>query len=359
MLGSLLRWLHDPELVWRWQSRFGVEKLPVPADHDPNSVLPHRIGNRGWLWLFRLGAWIGHEMFYLLVFPLWWWNLDTDTARKVYAVWALVMWMGQGGKELIGWPRPASPPVVVLERAFIEEFGFPSSHAVVAVALPSTLLHFAGPLCHLSWFRGLALVAAWASLVCWSRIFMGVHTFLEILAGLVEGLGILVLLFPLVEAVDPLLMSGPLWLYIPFCLATLGLAYAYPKKDGKWCEAWSDSVGILSANVSLYLGSRAGVALGFVSRWEGCLLFVPSAGWWWRAIARTLLGYAAFIATRQVLKRLCQTVAARVTGESREELKRRQLVSVEFWTKSAVYFGLGAVVAFFAPLMHSLLNIPK
>ena len=35
-------------------------------------------------------------------------------------VWCLVMYIGQGMKDVIRWPRPAMPPVVHLEQKWIQ-----------------------------------------------------------------------------------------------------------------------------------------------------------------------------------------------------------------------------------------------
>ena len=44
------------------------------------------------------------------------WNIDGAVGRRVMMVWCLVMYIGQGMKDVIRWPRPSMPPVVHLEQ---------------------------------------------------------------------------------------------------------------------------------------------------------------------------------------------------------------------------------------------------
>ena len=44
------------------------------------------------------------------------WNVDGAIARKVAIVWAMYMYLGQATKDVMEMPRPATPPVVKLEK---------------------------------------------------------------------------------------------------------------------------------------------------------------------------------------------------------------------------------------------------
>jgi membrane-associated phospholipid phosphatase len=50
------------------------------------------------------------------------------------------MYVGQATKDIMEMPRPATPPVVKLEKRYLQEYGFPSTHAMVAAGLPISLL---------------------------------------------------------------------------------------------------------------------------------------------------------------------------------------------------------------------------
>ena len=91
-------------------------------------------------YLFSFGASLGNEIFYILFFSSTLWNFDSYVVRKVLIVWCVIMYLGQAAKDFIRWPRPRSPPVVRLEQRYELEYGMPSTHAMVGVAIPFGML---------------------------------------------------------------------------------------------------------------------------------------------------------------------------------------------------------------------------
>lgn len=49
------------------------------------------------------------------------------------------MYIGQALKEIIQWPRPQGPNVLILEPAYSLEYGMPSTHAILALSIPVNL----------------------------------------------------------------------------------------------------------------------------------------------------------------------------------------------------------------------------
>ena len=45
-------------------------------------------------------------------------------------------------KDILRLPRPAMPPVVQLESKWALEYGMPSTHAMVGLAVPCSILFF-------------------------------------------------------------------------------------------------------------------------------------------------------------------------------------------------------------------------
>ena len=68
------------------------------------------------------------------------------------------------------------PPVVHLEQKWIQEYGMPSTHSMVGLAVPSSILFFTVGryLYPFHWWASVALV--WCVLVCTSRLYLGVHS---------------------------------------------------------------------------------------------------------------------------------------------------------------------------------------
>lgn len=92
--------------------------------------------------LYFFGSGLGDEVFYLTVFPLLFWNWDEYVMRRLVFLWVISMYIGQGLKDVFRWPRPPSPPVIVVEKKYESEYGMPSTHAIVGSIVPFSLVYF-------------------------------------------------------------------------------------------------------------------------------------------------------------------------------------------------------------------------
>ena len=110
---------------------------PQEEDLEKSSF---KINNQLYFILFHFGASLGNEIFYLIFFPFVHWNFDGTLMRQMAFVWHVAMWAGQALKDIICWPRPASPPVIKLESRYSLEYGMPSTHATVGTVIPFSLL---------------------------------------------------------------------------------------------------------------------------------------------------------------------------------------------------------------------------
>lgn len=97
------------------------------------------IENRFLYYLFTFGTELGNELFYITFFPFVIWNVDAFVGRRLIMVWVWVMYLGQCTKDVIGWSRPASPPVVKVEVFYNSEYSMPSTHAMSGTAIPFAL----------------------------------------------------------------------------------------------------------------------------------------------------------------------------------------------------------------------------
>jgi hypothetical protein len=48
--------------------------------------------------------------------------------------------IGQGIKDIVRWPRPSCPPAVRLQKKWALEYGMPSTHAMVGVSIPLSVI---------------------------------------------------------------------------------------------------------------------------------------------------------------------------------------------------------------------------
>lgn len=99
-----------------------------------------KVSNLPLYYLFCFGTELGNELFYIIFFPFWIWNLDPFVGRRLVIIWVLVMYLGQCTKDIIRWPRPASPPVIKLEIFYNSEYSMPSTHAMSGTAIPIAMI---------------------------------------------------------------------------------------------------------------------------------------------------------------------------------------------------------------------------
>ncbi|NWI68016.1 SGPP1 phosphatase, partial [Todus mexicanus] len=123
----------------QWRRRPRRNSLTEEEDGGGSSQ-EFSTGSRFLYYLFSLGTELGNELFYILFFPFCIWNLDAWLGRRLIIIWVWVMYLGQCTKDVIRWPRPASPPVVKLEVFYNSEYSMPSTHAMSGTAIPLALL---------------------------------------------------------------------------------------------------------------------------------------------------------------------------------------------------------------------------
>lgn len=85
--------------------------------------------------------------------------------------------LGQGIKDIVRWPRPGSP-VIQLQHKWAMEYGMPSTHAMVGVSIPFSVLLYTMDRYQYNIPLGLCLAIIWCTLICLSRLYLGMHTVL-------------------------------------------------------------------------------------------------------------------------------------------------------------------------------------
>lgn len=104
------------------------------------------------------------------------------------------------------------------------------------------------------------LTIAWCSLVCGSRLYLGMHSVLDIVAGLVISAGLLVVLIPLVDWIDQIHLTSKYSPLISFPLILL-MAIYYPKSD-RWTPARGDTCIVIGSGFGVLTGSWLNYQLG-------------------------------------------------------------------------------------------------
>ncbi|KAJ8288962.1 hypothetical protein COCON_G00016210 [Conger conger] len=318
------------------------------------------IENKFLYYLFSFGTELGNELFYITFFPFIIWNVDTFVGRRLIIVWVWVMYLGQCTKDVIRWSRPASPPVVKVEMFYNSEYSMPSTHAMSGTAIPFEILLLTYTRWEYPFSLGLVLSFSWCLLVCLSRIYMGMHSILDIIAGILYSILILVVFQPALEVIDNFNQTCQ---YAPLIITSLHLAMGLFSFT---LDTWSTSRG----DTAQILGSGAGIALGFhLNNRLGLVpdpplsqlpLAVPalSAGLGGLCLLRFVVGMAVLLLTRAVMKALTIPLVCRLTGvPSHDVRKARQHMEVELPYRYIVYGTVGFNIVCLVPQVFRWLRL--
>lgn len=317
------------------------------------------IENRFLFYLFTFGTELGNELFYITFFPFVMWNMDAFVARRIIMLWAWVMYLGQCTKDLLGWSRPASPPVVKVEMFYNSEYSMPSTHAMSGTAIPFALFYMTHGRWEYPVTVGFSVALSWCVLVCVSRIYMGMHSVLDVLAGVLYSSLILLISLPALDLIDPVVLHSAwapvLILGLPFVLALLCF------RLDAWSTSRGDTAQILGSGAGITLGAHVNARLGFSRDPLTTSLALPSITGWMllTVLARMLIGVAVVVLTRTVMKTitlasLCRIFRSAAGGDVRQA---RQHMEVELPYRYIVYSTVGFSVLFLVPLLFSYLQL--
>lgn len=376
---ALCETLNSPFLVERIQNYYGVHRLPVVKNGHTSSSngvvrnnndvkrcsvgadtsVPCRVDRRLWYDVFRFGSLLGYEAFYATFFPFILWNWDAVVCRRVLFVWAPVMYCGGLAKDLLRWPRPASPPVVQFDRAYAAEFGMPSTHAMTGASVPFGLLLFTQQRYDYSFSLALAVCLVWCLLLCVSRLYLGMHTALDILVGLVLAWALLFLLAWVLPPAEAWLLARP-W---GAPLAAALLLYAYPAPP-RWTPARGDTCLVVSTVSGIWAGQALLPMLGLLGSPPstpevGAAVPYAFAVGLALIVARTAVGLAASIIVRTLVKAVTYPLLCVLHGCDPRLESSRQKSTIELPCKYITYLSMGMTMSVGAPWLFWLLGIQR
>ncbi|KAJ1664529.1 Long-chain base-1-phosphate phosphatase [Coemansia sp. RSA 1813] len=168
-------------------------------------------------------------------------------------------------KDYISAPRPASPPVVQITRspAHTFEYGFPSSHTTYVVATILYISHFMLNVwaCPFTWVCVLWAVGAFIVI---GRVYCGLHSFIDVVGGVILGATEALLFVLFFERFDNLLLStaGPLYMAVILYLALTNIP-----RSLDLCPCCIDSFCATSVTLGVAIGAWAHARMPFL--WKG------------------------------------------------------------------------------------------
>ncbi|XP_028251624.1 sphingosine-1-phosphate phosphatase 1-like [Parambassis ranga] len=314
------------------------------------------IENRFLFYLFTFGTELGNELFYITFFPFVMWNVDAFVGRRLIMVWVWVMYLGQCTKDVIGWSRPASPPVVKVEMFYNSEYSMPSTHAMSGTAIPFSLFFMTLGRWEYPVTLGFSLALCWCLLVCSSRIYMGMHSVLDVMAGVLYSALILLFFLPALDLIDGFNLTCR---YAPLIIISLHLGLGlFSFTLDTWSTSRGDTAQILGTGAGVALASHVNHLLGLMPdpTPEQLPFTMPAftAGLVGTAMLRLVLGVLVLMATRAVMKAVTIPLVCRVFGVPSDDVRKaRQHMEVELPYRYIVYGAVGFNVLFLVPLLFS------
>ncbi|XP_053612604.1 sphingosine-1-phosphate phosphatase 1-like [Plodia interpunctella] len=408
MRDSIITYLQDPLLVVKVQNFFGViynrhvqnndtsvinsdrlERLVEENDLKQHKRIPSNtstssqssyetdssvereeiectINNKFWYYLFVVGTALGDEIFYATFIPFWFWNIDGAVGRRVVLVWTVVMYIGQGFKDIIRWPRPGYP-VKKLQTKWAIEYGMPSTHAMVGVSIPFSVLLYTMDRYQYPVHWGLFIATAWCTLICISRIYLGMHSVLDIAAGLLLSTALLVVLIPTVDWLDGVLLASNYSPILVLAVSILVIVF-HPNAD-KWTPTRGDTTMIVSVCAGILAGSWTNYQTGNMAPSEASPpyeIIWPSVEMIGCTILRTILGFCGVLATRAFGKSISYAFVCALLGKDKNELRNsensldnKNKIIVELSYKYFTYGMIGFNTTYVFPNVFDLLLINR
>ncbi|CAF0922054.1 unnamed protein product [Rotaria sordida] len=320
-----------------------------------SSEIDYKVTSWFWYYFFQIGSALGNEIFYILFFPTWIWNVDGCVARKVSILWVYFMYIGQATKDILGIPRPSSPPVLQLEKRYIREYGFPSTHAMFATGIPLSLVLLSHERYDFKIWIGLVCAAIVCIWVCLSRIYLGMHTFL--VRGTAYALLLIYIMFPYVNIIDNFQLNFTLAPLLNFCLGIF-LIKCYPSIQ-EWSTARSDTTVILGSTFGLLSSATIMQKFDLLERPLTPPIYsiiTPNLGF---CVLRTIIGLLIIYATRQIVKTIVLRITSLIYGLDWKDPEIKRLAKVELPYYYLTYFVIGFNIAFTCPLVFRMIGINR
>ncbi|CAG9853672.1 unnamed protein product [Phyllotreta striolata] len=311
-------YLKQPELVAKVQDYFGVNRKSKQKNHD------YTIENKFWYYIFLFGTALGDEVFYSSFIPFWFWNIDGAVGRRFVLVWCIAMYIGQVLKDIIQWPRPG-PPVVRLHNKWALEYGMPSTHAMVGVSIPFSIILYTMDRYLYNIPLGILISTLWCAIICVSRLYLGMHTVLDVIVGVFLAIAIMFPIVPLVDNLDHYFLTSPSAPLILIVSAVFLIVY-YPN-SGKWTPTRGDTAMILGLSVGIELGAWTNYQAGIMKPTE---LTAPYIIMWLSytmfgcLLLRTFIGFVCVLLTKKISSYITYNFLCAILKQDVDILKKSE-----------------------------------
>jgi membrane-associated phospholipid phosphatase len=268
---------------------------------------------------FMIASYLGDTGVYVVLLPWFHWYLDPHLGR-------LYMWLlfvgtivGNLGKNLMALPRP--PSHLRLKKKQLLDFGLPSTHSLNATSLSLFLVywiwsHTQLPATQFNKALGITITLLWIAVsTCVSRLYLGVHSPLDIGVGASLGAMLVTVWIMIHEWFDKMLALAAESdvVVLSFVVTTLMIILLHPRST-RPTPSFKGTISLSGLATGVTLGLRNGVVIRTMLQLTSCPRHVsnlilnhqPDWSWLhaelWVAFFRVLLGVAIILLVYFVTK---------------------------------------------------------
>ena len=238
---------------------------------------------------------LGEETFFIVVGILFFWCISKREGYFLLSTGLVGTVLNQFLKLLCRIPRPwvldETFAIVESARAEATGYSFPSGHTQMAAGLYGGIARW-----HRGWPRIIGIILA--LLIAFSRLYLGVHTPLDVGVGLLMAAALVLVLYPMMHKVteNERLMRILLGSMVLIAAGNLAYVTLYPFPAD--VDAENLAHGLKQAYTTL--GSLTGLLIAFeIERRYICF---ETKAVWWVQIIKAVLGLVLLLAIKEGMK---------------------------------------------------------
>lgn len=237
---------------------------------------------------------LGEETAFLVTALIVFWCVDKRKGYYIMTVGFLGTMLNQFFKLLLRVPRPwvLDPEFTIVEQAreAATGYSFPSGHSQSAVGTFGGLAAASSS----PWVRMLAIAAA--VLVPVSRMYLGVHTPMDVLTGAALSLMLVVTLRPMMTLKKEQGMKDIIGMMLVMSIGLLLFVHLWPFPEDM--DAHNLESGM--KNAYTMMGCLVGVAIVYVA--EKKYVNFETKAIWWAQLLKVVLGFAVVLGIKEGLR---------------------------------------------------------
>ena len=238
---------------------------------------------------------LGEETFFIVVGILFFWCISKREGYFLLSTGLVGTVLNQFLKLLCRIPRPwvldETFAIVESARAEATGYSFPSGHTQMAAGLYGGIARW-----HRGWVRVIGIILA--LLIAFSRLYLGVHTPLDVGVGLLMAAALVLVLYPMMHKVteNERLMRILLGSMVLIAAGNLAYVTLYPFPAD--VDAENLAHGLKQAYTTL--GSLTGLLIAFEI--ERRYIRFETKAVWWVQIIKAVLGLVLLLAIKEGMK---------------------------------------------------------